>query len=376
MQIGKLNIVTDGCWGSTGKGAITSYLAWKHKPQIISTTNMANAGHTAVDADGKVFVAKVLPSGAVLNKWYDYQPTIFVGATAAFDLHQLQKEIQECGLPNERIFIHPRAGVITQVHKDLESGNTNSSTKHIASTMQGCGTFLADKVLRKPELKLARDYEELAPYIKEEMPHLWLHDQLDKGHTILHEGSQGFSLDISHGSHYPQCTSRSTTATQNVTDLGLNHTQIGDIYLVIRPYPIRVGNVIEDGKQLGYSGDCYHDNQETTWEAIMESAGAPPDIKAKELTTVTKRLRRVFTFSKTQYEQAVRVNGATKIALNFANYLDWTCYDSLNNALDDKARFNMLPDKVKEFVHMLEDVVNVKVSLIGTGPKITNILEI
>jgi len=369
MKNGKLNIVTDGQHGSTGKGLITSYLAWKHKPSILSTTNMANAGHTAVDTTGEAFVAKALPSASILNNWYgsQYSPRVFVGASSAFGKDQLLKEIKECKLDAAQVLIHPRAGVITEEHKQLENSDTDG-TKHIASTMQGCAAFLSDKIMRKADLKLARDYDDLKSMVASQSVHNWLKSQLASGVTILHEGSQGFSLDINHGSHYPQCTSRGTTAMQNLADLGLNHTDVGDVYLVFRPYPIRVGNVMEDGQMKGYSGGCYPDNEETTWESVSAAAGAPAEISKKELTTVTKRLRRVFTFSKEQLREAVNVNGATKLALNFANYIDWSCFES--NQRD------ALSPKIMDFIHMVEDLTGVKVALVGTGPQLNHVIEL
>ncbi len=388
MQSRRFNIVTDGQWGSCGKGAITTAIAAKFRPEIISTTNMANAGHTAVNEKGAAFIAKALPSASILTKWIPgYQPQIIVGPSAAFNIDQLMDEIQQCGV-NYTLSIHPRAGVITDEHKKTESGDSTSSTKHLASTMQGCGTFLADKVLRKKELKLARDYPELAGHLSDHLATklqlsadaqlsikgLSLPETLSTlmnkhGHTILHEGSQGFSLDINHGSHYPQCTSRGTTAIQNMADMGINQRQLGDIFLVIRPYPIRVGNVIVDGKQLGYSGDCYEGQEEITWEQVAKEANMPEEAAAslfkKELTTVTKRLRRVFTFSDRQLREAALINGATKIALNFANYIDWACY-GVNT-------YDRLSTKVKDFIHKAEDTTSLPVTIVGTGPQLDHV---
>lgn len=402
MQPRRFNVVTDGQWGSCGKGLITTALAWKHRPELISTTNMANAGHTAVYTDGRAFVAKALPSASVLTKWMEnYKPQILVGPSAAFNLEQLMKEIQECGV-NYTLSIHPRAGVITEIHAARERGVPEAeasmmqavfseSTKHIASTMQGCGTFLADKVLRKKELKLARDYPELAGYMGDHMfkklpgdaPQdvvksleglSWpetLHLIMKRlSYTILHEGSQGFSLDINHGSHYPQCTSRGTTAMNNMADMGISHRDLGDVYLVIRPYPIRVGNVIENGVQVGYSGDCYPDQTELTWQQVAQEAGMPQDVAdsllKKELTTVTKRLRRVFTFSSRQIREAALVNGATKIALNFANYIDW--------AVAGVNEYEKLTPKVTDFIHRVEDETSLPVTIIGTGPQVDHVV--
>lgn len=393
MKKSKFNVVTDGQWGSTGKGLICSALAFVHHPEIISNTNMANAGHTIVDrnphTDGTsdTFVAKALPSAAVLRRWYKRDQHIMLGPTAAFALETLLKEIEESGI-GDRLTIHPRAGVITQQHKDAECEG-DASTKHLASTMQGCGTFMADKILRKPQLKLARDYPELQKYMPDKIMGSYLAESLNLkfgddpytfnnilykcmhyGVTILHEGAQGFSLDINHGSHYPQCTSRGTTAMQNCADMGINKDHIGDIYLVIRPYPIRVGNVVENGETKGHSGGCYEDQQEVSWAQVCDEAGAPDSFKQeilqKELTTVTKRLRRVFTFSERQLREAVIINGATKIALNFANYIDWS--------ISGKNTIGSLTPKVREFIERVETITNIPVAMVGTGPRLTDII--
>ena len=99
MQTGRINIVTDGQWGSCGKGLIATALATRHLPEIISTTNMANAGHTAVHENGvDKFVAKALPSATILRKWIpDYNPHIVVGSTAAFTIEQMLHEISVTG---------------------------------------------------------------------------------------------------------------------------------------------------------------------------------------------------------------------------------------------------------------------------------------
>ena len=379
MEKGKFNVVTDGAWGSCGKGLIATAIAARYRPEIISTTNMANAGHTAVKEDGSdEFIAKLLPSPAILNAWIpEYTPGITIGPTAAFHISQLQKEVDKCQC-DQNLYIHPRAGVITEIHRQIET-DLQDGTKHIASTMQGCGAFLSDKVMRRRELKLARDYPETAKYCDPiqflkamgdndiansfagtSMP-LFLMALMNRNDTILHEGSQGFSLCINHGSHYPQCTSRSTTAPQNAADMGIPPQYIGKVYLVIRPAPIRVGNVVENGQTVGYSGDCYEDHEETTWEQVATAAGAPPEVMKGELTTVTKRLRRVFTFSERQLIEAAAINGATDIVLNFANYIDWSCYGTND--------YNQLPPKVRKFIEHIENLINIPVSIVGTGPR-------
>lgn len=367
MQKGKFNVVTDGQWGSTGKGLINTYLAWKHRPEILSCTNMPNAGHTSIIPDRggfKKFVAKAIPSSAILNNYTEddknfYRPEVILGASSAFTIEQLTKECVECGLPD--LIIHPRAGVVTEKHAETE----RTATKHIASTMQGSGACLSEKIMRSQDAKLAGSYPELQQYIKDVYLPTYVMDKMLSGNTVLHEGSQGFSLDIHHGSHYPQCTSRSCTTPQYLTDMGVSPRMLGDVYLVIRPYPIRVGNVIEEGVTVGHSGGHYKDNYEITWADVAKAAGAPEEVMAGELTTVTKRLRRVFTWSDVQFSQAVQVNGANKVCLNFANYVDWSCYGK--NQWDD------LGDKVHTWIKKLEDKHQVEVSLVGTGPRVDQV---
>ena len=87
---------------------------------------------------------------------------------------------------------------------------------------------------------------------------------------------------------------------------------MGDVIGTCRTYPIRVANRFDSsGQQVGWSGPCYPDQEETSFEAI----GQPT-----ELTTVTKLPRRIFTYSKQQIREAVTVNGINKMFLNFANY--------------------------------------------------------
>lgn len=368
MKFGKFNIVIDGQWGSCGKGLVASYLAGAHNVDVASTNNLPNAGHTAMLDDGATFVSKILPVSVFLNT-IGQGVKGYIGPGAGFRLQQLFYEMEQCKVAPEDVRIHPRAMVVTDYHAALERGEKEAEgVKHIASTMQGSGAAQAEKMMRGSHVKLARDYSELEGMITDD----WLgevHSVLD-GSMWLHEGSQGFSLGINHGSHYPQCTSRECTTSREMADMGFAPQQVGDVYVVIRPYPIRVGNVIENGLQVGYSGDSYPDQTELNWVQIKTAAGYPADIDLKEMTTVTKRLRRVFSFSMNQVRQACVVNGATKLVLNFANYLDYRCYGTRGNDV------HQLPIAVRSFIDELEDNLNLPVALVGTGPSVAHVWEL
>lgn len=353
LQSGKMNFVVDGQFGSTGKGLIASYLARKYDVKHVASCNLPNAGHTAVNEKGEDYISKAMPVCGILNKWYDQNVELWLGPTGGFTIDRLFYELKECCMNTKRdmprIHIHPRCGVVTEAHAEQEG----IATKHIASTMQGSGSMLAEKVMRGSNVRLARDYAELKPYVDfvfEDNVHM----KLDMKNTFLFEGAQGFSLGINHGHSYPTCTSRECTALQGAADMGINASQIGEVIMVIRPYPIRVGNVIENNEQVGYSGDWYPDSVETSFEEI----NAPI-----ELTTVTKRPRRIATFSWIEVVRAAKINGATQIALNFANQLDPSCFGGGD------------PNQsVVAFINEVENKTGLPVTLVGTGPRIDHVL--
>lgn len=366
MQQGKFNAVVDGQWGSTGKGLISTALARQFLVTDVSSTNLPNAGHTAVlshEGEEIKFISKVLPTSAILNRIG--QPiTAWIGPGAGFRMARFLQEREECRL--DTLLVHPRAMVVEDCHATAEQENT----KHVASTMQGSGAVQIDKIWRKEDAPLVQNrleqYPELQHFVYQGDNWPGALERAITGGMWLHEGSQGFSLGINHGSHYPNCTSRECTIMQAMSDLGVRPQLVGDVYLVIRPYPIRVGHVVEDGEVVGHSGGHYDDHDEIDWETVAKAANAPVEVTQGELTTVTKRLRRVFSFSLKQVQMAAQVNGATKIALNFANYIDWACYEARD--WDD------LPKKVTDFISYLEDMVQVPVDVVGTSPKIENVL--
>lgn len=377
MINGKVNFVVDGQWGSCGKGLIAGFLAQHHEIAMASTNNLPNAGHTVIvgadrgpdgTIDGAKFVSKILPVSSFLNT-VGQNVVSYIGPGAGFNIDRLLKEIKQCNLDKRHVRIHPRALIVTEDHAAMERGErTKGSTKHIASTMQGSGAARAERLMRGPEVRLARDYQILKEMVVDD----WfeeIHKALDQGTRWIHEGSQGYSLGLLHGSHYPYCTSRECTVSRELGDLGLSPRVVGDVYVVVRPYPIRVGNVVENGKMVGYSGDVYPDQDELNWSDIKQRSGYPSDFDLHEMTTVTKRLRRVFTFSERQVIEACRVNGATKLALNFANYLDYQCFRT-GGKLDC---LSQLPSAVSSFVSKLEGMTGLPVTLIGTGPAVEHV---
>ena len=126
------------------------------------------------------------------------------------------------------------------------------------------------------------------------------------------EVPQGFSLGLNQ-QFFPYSTSRECSVMAGLNDACINPYYLGKVSMSIRTFPIRVGNIHDEhGDVIGWSGPHYDDQNELTWEEV----GVEP-----EVTTVTKRVRRVFTFSMQQFEDAVKANRPDIIFLNFMNYL-------------------------------------------------------
>lgn len=374
--MGVVDIVLDGQFGSSGKGKLSTWLAAHKQYSAISSANYPNAGHSAVLDDGTKFVAKALPTATILYRTRAHACDYFITPGSGFSWEQLAKEWEECGMPY--IFIHERACVVTDEHQARERSGAES-TAHLASTMQGTAAALADKIQRKQGVRLAGHYDlgEVASQLFH-ANETWeetfcervevlsavdfrdiLHQDLYHG-NILHEGSQGYALSIDHGQSYPYCTSRNCTTAAALDYLGVAPQRLGDVWLNLRTYPIRVGNIAE-----GSSGDFYSDSEELTWGEVARRAGMPAGEAAalaeRERTTVTRRIRRVSTFSYQNLEDAVRTNGATKLSLNFCQYLSWS----------DRGvtRWKDLSKTTRDFAYDIEDRVGVPVVLLGTGAK-------
>ncbi len=382
MQDGKFNVIIDAFWGSSGKGKTSTWLADRFSTTRVSSSNFPNAGHTAAFEDGTKFIAKAIPTSAILKKARGMGMECYLSPGSGFSWTQLVKEWKESGKPTLRI--HERASIVTDEHAKREREGADS-TMHIASTMQGSAAAIVDKVLRRENVKLAwnthddmirefegsmsREFEDSVSVVKaDEFRKLVQGAILDNGQTWLHEGSQGFSLSIDHGSHYPHCTSRNCTTQAALDHMAIAPQFMGDVYLNLRTFPIRVGNVVDaSGVQKGYSGDFYDDCKEMTWEEVAAFSGMPPEeakkLAERERTTVTKRIRRVCNFTYQGLRDAVRTNGATKLCLNFIQYVDW----SDNGLKGGREAFDKLSKKSRAMIDKIEETAGVPVVLVGTG---------
>lgn len=331
----KLNLIIDGQFGSTGKGLISAYVALNNHIDVFISNLSPNAGHTFNLGDGPK-VVKQLPVGSVLRD--NRRSLIYLTAGSIINPALLLKEIETFEVDPERLCIHPRAAIIT--NEDLqEERSSSSSVAKIASTQSGVGVALANKILRKA--KLAKDIPELKEFIRE-VDLMWY---MDQGLSVLMETSQGFDLGLNSGLAYPYCTSRDVTTSSCLSDAQVHPSYLGNVLMTTRTFPIRVGNLVVDGKTIGESGPFYQDSIETTWEDLKETP---------EFTTVTKRVRRVASFSLEQYKRSLHYIKPSHVFLNFVNYV-----------------------KNEETVKLLKEAFKLKrPTHIGVGDKVMNIHEV
>lgn len=329
---GKFNISLGSQYGSEGKALLNQWLDLTNHIDIAVNNCSANAGHSFI-VDGKKYVAKFLPVTGILSK----RNQIYLCADAIINPKTLLDEIAYFDIDPERVAIHPNCAIIEDCDIAFESSSESSVTK-IASTQSGGGSALARKILRSA--RLARDIPELQPMIAE----LDLHYYMDQGCTVLMEVPQGFELSLN-SKHYPHVTSRNIDVSTAMSAAQVHPSYLGKVCVIIRTLPIRVGHITDqDGKIIGNSGPVYDDMVELSWEEL----GLEP-----ELTTVTKRQRRIFSFSMKQYKHMLNKIRPDYVMLNFANYLPREQLVSLLDVLDEVTHLGFGPTVDKVFLNNL-----------------------
>lgn len=309
------SVLVGGQFGSEGKGAAAAYLAMKSKScTSIATTNAgAQAGHTAI-ISGHKWVNFHLPTTGVIQgnggmSFRNGDCASYINAGSIIDPASLAKELADCQISVDSVTIHPRAAVITDDNRATERA-AGSSTEKTASTQKGVGAAITDKVMRRARLAgdvLQNDYCVHPIDLNLEMAM--------RGSSVVVEVPQGMDLSLNHGLAYPYTTSRDCWVGSGCSDAGIHPDWVESVCMVVRTMPIRVGNIYNEMNELlGTSGPFWLDSKELDWGT--DFPGLEP-----ERTTVTKRVRRIASWSGLQYARGLSLNRPNLVYLNFANYL-------------------------------------------------------
>lgn len=420
-----VNIIVGSQWGDEGKGKIVDLFS-KDADIVARYQGGANAGHTIV-IEGKQYILHLIPSG-ILNP----HTKCIIGNGLVIDPVELMNEIkmlEDNGISvNDRLFISHKAHLIMPYHKLLDKAVEEAKTKKaIGTTGRGIGPAYIDKARRAGirivdlldrktfEEKLRKNietennvlkkiygYDELDvdrivdtylnfdkdvdPYITDTT--LLINQAIKKGENILIEGAQGALLDIDHGT-YPFVTSSNPTSGGACTGLGIPPTSIDKIIGITKAYCTRVGNGPFPTELFDSTGD------------ELRKIGA-------EFGATTGRPRRCGWLDLVALKYSVMINGIDEIALTKIDVLDdfdeiKVCTEYKQNGkilknfpVDIKAfenitcvykslkgwkkqikgidNFSKLPTELKDYIKLIEDQTEARITTISTSPDRTDTL--
>jgi adenylosuccinate synthase len=328
-------VIVGGFFGDEGKGKIAAYLAMKDKPDIcVRGGNGPNAGHTVIHG-GVQYSLRLIPSGFV-----NPSTRLLIGPGVPVDPTVLLDELRKTD-SERRIEVDNQCAIVEPRHKEQESRSDHLS-KIVGSTKSGVGACNAERALRLA--KLAQQIPSLKPYVGDTVGEI--QEALSKNKKVMIEGTQGTFLSLYHGT-YPYVTSKDTTASAACADVGVGPTQVDDVIVIFKAYVTRVG------------------------EGPLEGQLERDEVARRgwtEFGTVTGRERRAAPFDFKLARRAVQLNGATQIAL--------TKLDVLFPSVKGARQVADLDDNARTFISKIEQATGVPVTLIGTGPREEDIIDL
>jgi adenylosuccinate synthase len=413
-------------WGDEGKGKVVDILA-EHSDIVVRYNGGSNAGHTVVVGDSK-FALHLLPSGAVrpgincvITNAVVVDPEVLIGEIESIE----QKGIS---LRN-RLFISENAHIVLDYHKREDQLLEESLGKNkIGTTIRGIGPCYADKAGRSHAVRMGdlRDLEQLyarlqtivdyknkvftavynakpistdeiiekcQSYAKELVPFItdtteFLHKSIAEGKSILFEGAQGTLLDLDHGT-FPYVTSSSSSSLGMPAGSGVPARLVDKFIGVVKAYTTRVGagpfpteqdNPI--GQYIRQRGNEYGTTtgrpRRCGWfDAVAVSystkIGAIDAIALMHLDTLSG-LKEVKICS------AYEINGE-KITFFPANVVKLSqakaIYETMpgwSEDITEVSNFHQLPASAQNFIHRIEQVIGTPITMIGVGPKRTQVI--
>ena len=364
-----LDVVVGAAFGSEGKGHITAQLVARRLASGLEVVNIRvagpNAGHTVIDKAGNSFALRAVPVGAAISD----RVYLHIAPGSEIDLPVLVAEIdllRSKGHKVARLYVSAEATLLEDGHKQVES--VAALTERVGSTGKGIGAARSDRIMRiarrlKDDLTAVATLTDLGVHIVDESP-----DTLgyaDKWTTlpnvaVIIEGTQGYGLGL-HSGYYPQVTSSDCRAVDFLAMAGISPWAVGvkhlAVWLVARVFPIRVA---------GNSGPL---KGESSWEEL----GLP-----EELTTVTKKVRRVGAWDADLIAAAVRANGGGQNTPGVSVQVALTMVDQIFpdlHGVDNMAGFMRLNDdeelhtKIRGFFTQVEIDANAKIGVISTSDR-------
>jgi adenylosuccinate synthase len=406
-------------WGDEGKGKATDLLGDRVQ-WVVRYQGGNNAGHTVVLPGGENFALHLIPSGILTPG-----VTNVIGNGVVVDPGVLLEELEGLenrGVDTGRLLISADAHLIMPYHVAIDKVTERYlGSRKIGTTGRGIGPCYQDKVARVGvrvqdllDEKIFRQKVEAALEFKnqvlvkvynrkaleadqvadevlaagEKFAHriadtrLQLNKALERGETVLLEGSQGTLLDVDHGT-YPFVTSSNPTSGGASAGSGIGPGRITTVLGILKAYTTRVG-----------SGPFPSELTDAMGEHLRKAGG--------EFGVTTGRSRRTGWFDAVIARYAARVNGITDYFLTKLDVLSGLervpicvgyevdgfrtedmpmtqtdvhhavpVYEELPGWWEDLSEcrtFEELPANARAYVERLEELSGARISAIGVGP--------
>ncbi len=411
-------VVIGAQWGDEGKGKIIDILAQKSEV-VVRSQGGNNAGHT-VEADGEQYKLHLVPSG-ILNP----NTLCIIGNGVVIDPGALIDEIDMLegrGITTANLKIDARAHVVFPYHRELDGLSEAARGKgDIGTTKRGIGPAYMDKAERcgiricdllnsaifeeklrnNVEVKnkiiekvyggvglsadeIIREYTAYANRIRKYVTDatVLLYNAIKAGKKVLFEGAQGTLLDLDLGT-YPYVTSSHPISGGVCVGAGIGPTMIEECIGVVKAYTTRVGKGPFPTELFDGIGD-----------EIRQ--------KGNEYGTTTGRPRRCGWFDAVIVKYSVRTSGLTSIVVNKIDTLGdinklkicvaykkgdeiisefppsleelavcepiYEEMEGWEGNIGNIKNYEDLPENAKKYISRVEELCDVKVSMIGVGP--------
>jgi len=406
----KVTIVVGLQHGSESKGACVETLCKEKNFEFVVRGGSIQAGHTAY-YNGKAYAMQTIPCGFVNPK-----SKLVMGAGAYIKPSLLEREIkmlEDDGIKiKDRLYIDSNAFLHPEDIAEKEKG----MHERMGSTGKGCGEAIKAAIDRKDASMKFRNCR----WAQENVNKLFrIQDTVEmlnecEGEILL-EGIQGSALSLIHSNDYPYCTGRDTNAATLVAEAGLGMKHEFHVIGVVRTFGIRVaGNSGPMPGEIGWPELAREINsksfgprvkeeslqafdameQEIRGEWVMpqkplhtytpeerekfskELSGIHAEVFKRlpeevvsnlrelfEITTVTRKLRRIARLDMRALERAIQLNGCSEIYLGFLNYL----YPRQWGALDKHILLNEGEGEIGRYIADLEERLGVPITYVSTS---------
>lgn len=417
--MGELNVILGTQWGDEGKGKIVDYLT-STMDAVIRFQGGDNAGHTLI-IDGEKTVLHLIPSGILHDK-----SQCFIGRGVVLSLESLCKEIDQLLLKNvpvfDRLKISASCSLLLPYHVALDKAREIKRGKSaIGTTGRGIGPTYEDKVARRgvrlmdlynPDT-FAEKLFELADYHNFQLKNYYqqptiscekvlaemlelgervkpmvsevitdLHQLYTKGNSLLFEGAQGAMLDIDLGT-YPYVTSSNTTAGAVATGTGIGPRYLDKIIGVTKAYLTRVGagpfptelddksgatlaeRGVEFGATTGRPRRCGWFDVLVMQRSIVSSSISSLALTKLDVLDEFSEIKLCIGYQYKDEVLDVMPSNAVILAECTPIYKTvdgWQC--STYGVVD----YNELPENARRYIELIEELCNVPVSMVSTGP--------